>query len=108
MGEQLLDTVTMRVKECEAVAVPHILGDQCLEKRTFACTGLADDIYVRQTIGLFNAEACEPFISVSHVCLGKVSGRLLITHATSIAVLQKRERHAELPWRANSSVLSTP
>ncbi|MEW8546829.1 MAG: hypothetical protein AB2693_25220 [Candidatus Thiodiazotropha sp.] len=62
----------MGINERKTVTVSDVSGDECFKERGLAGTGFADDVEVRETVGLFDAESCTLVVEVRASKVGDV------------------------------------
>lgn len=53
---QPLYQIAMRIDQAEALTELHVLGKHRLQERRFPDAGFSDDVHVRETVGVLDAE----------------------------------------------------
>ena len=73
-----LDQIAMRINQSEATACAQVLERHCFNERGLADPGLAYDVDMRKTVGLFDAKR---HVSVSEICAGEIGDVSGLRHA---------------------------
>lgn len=91
-----LSQVAVRVDEADAMTGGNVLPHHRLDERRLACPGLADDVHVREPVGMLDAEL---LVRVSEVGAGEVGdgvGGFRVFHPRIVGGSSRRSKASEL------------